>query len=241
MMKNLIQAICIMIFMLGISCILHGVGLVNSCPKTMKDFNDISYSEPIEGKYLQGNISHTLGYYDEEYRGRSNKIPATTYRYYLIPFGERQQKYIGIRVRDWECDKFDQLSLDTSDEGHLIGKYQGVVKRCDGYAEEKILKKLQKYTGIEDCSDLYVPYYIEYINIDLGRRNIVDGTTCILVVGIILLVFGILKLIKRYFNNSNSINSVNSITINDNNYYYVNNTKLNKKKKKKKKKKRRHK
>lgn len=225
--------------MLGIPCIFRGVGLVNSCPKTMKDFNDISYSEPIEGKYLQGNISHTLGYYDEYYHVPNGKGPGFTYRYYLIPFGERQQKYIGIRVRESEYDKFDQLSLDTSDEGHFIGKYQGVVKRCDGYAEEKILKKLQKYTGIEDCSDLYVPYYIEYINIDLGRRKIVDGMICILVVGIILLVVGILKLIKSYFNNS--INSVNSIIINDNNYYYVNNTKLNKKKKKKKKKKRRHK
>ena len=206
----------ILILMISILLILKGIIQINSCPKTMKDFNEISYSEPIEGTYLQGNITRTLGYYYVDYYDATSRRPATTYRYYLIPFGERQQKYIGIRVGDSEYDKFDKLALDASGEGYSIGKYQGVVKRFNKYTEEYLLKNLQEVHELNDYSDLYVPYYIQYLPIADGVYNITAGIICILVVGIFTLIslyfMGRKPRMNRRYKDKDTLNSINKLS-----------------------------
>lgn len=176
-MKRIIE-ISITILLIGIVLIFIGIDTISSYPKTMKDFNHIDYSEPIEGTYLQGDISYTLGTYCEE-SYQINFITTSRARYYLIPFGEKQEKYISIRVPKEEFAKFDELSLDVSEEGYFIGKYQGRVRRCKADVERYLIKNLQYYSFGEDYSELYVPYYIDYTTKGMGVEKIIIGIICI--------------------------------------------------------------
>ena len=159
----------------------------------VQDFNTMDEVTCQEGAFVEGEISSAFGYYCEE-EITKNGTTTSRNRIYLIPFGENQKKFIGIKVSERQFSTFEQLTDETyahidgnTLEPQSLGLFQGEIKKCDteilGYLEETFADLGEDV----DSSELYVPYYIECTTLESNVWMTIMGGVASIIGGILLI------------------------------------------------------
>lgn len=124
-----------------------------------KDFNTLEKDDIRAGMYVEGEVRQTLGYYCAEDTYRNFAHTSTAY-YYLIPFGENGDCFIGFKTtsKTGELDSLTDATIqyltDEGEEPEGIGTVKGRVYKCDS-EELGYLKDFLQGTSIP-----YVEYFI---------------------------------------------------------------------------------
>ncbi len=161
--------------------------------KNPVDFNELAPEDVEKGMYVQGVTNFVLDYYCYEEETTLGVIKNETNRWYLIPFGENLDCYIGVKVSgDKNFEKYEQVYNDTwaylegtSDSPKYNLDVRGKVAMCSGDVKKNLDSYIAEFSALmeEDCSDMFVDYYI-----DLTTTN---GNVALIVVGALMIVGGI--------------------------------------------------
>ncbi len=183
----------IMFAIMGVVLIVIGIkdysGLRNP-----KDFLEMDSGDVEKGMYVKGVTNFVLDQYCTETETTLGVFDKETFRWYLIPYGKEMDRYIGVKVGGaTNFEKYDQVMADTwaylnyeiEEPGYDL-VVQGKIRRCSGDVKKFLLEYADNYSEAvgEDCSDMFVEYYIDLTTSKAGVSYIVGG--------VVLLIFGVI-------------------------------------------------
>lgn len=174
--------------------------------KNPEDLNALKAEDIEKGMYVQGVTNFVLDYYCYEEETTLGVIKNETNRWYLIPFGENLDCYIGVKVSgDAAFKKYETVCDDTW--AYLEGTaaspqynldVRGKVAMCSGEIKENLESYVAQFSAAigEDCSDMFVDYYIDLTTTNGNVATIVFGAVMI-VGGIGFLLFTLMRAKKE--------------------------------------------
>ncbi len=181
--------ITILLVVLGGFLVFEGVGDINGM-KNPEDFNEIDVNDIEKGMYMKGVTNFVIDYYCYEEETTLGVIKNETNRWYLIPCGENLEYYIGVKVSgDKEFEKYETVCDDTwkylegeADAPTYNLNVQGKVAKCAGDVLDNLNAYIKEYSAAfeEDCSDMFLPYYIDLTTTSGNTMTIVFGALMII-------------------------------------------------------------
>lgn len=189
--------VAIILVIVGAFILVMGIKDLNGM-KNPADLNELKAEDIEKGLYVQGVTNFVLDYYCYEEETTLGVIKNETNRWYLIPFGENLDCYIGVKVSgEKDFEKYEQVCNDTW--AYLEGTsaspqynldVRGKVARCSGEIQDNLESYVAEFSAAigEDCSDMFVNYYIDLTTTNGNVATIIMGAV-VIVAGIGFLVF----------------------------------------------------